>query len=599
MKEEGNLQSEEKKTVTVKNIIRILAFCCAIMFFCPVFMVSCSSSELMKISAMKVMTGISSYGRAITEPEPVLIICLLIPAGIIGILFVRNAEQKIAAVISLSTLVDLIVWILFRNFAKKYAEQNLCQFKTMGWYVVNIILLLSIMILSLAVLLKKIQMEKKFINIPKSPEQKKEKVLCEKCGNPIAQGDKFCIVGGTPISESIPSKSAKKVTVQQKATVHKTGVKQLPINGKSSICKEKTRKCPQCGGKINADTKHCKFCGFYCENPQSYNTIKKIMIILSIIIIVLVSYILINENRNKKQEKMFSDYLKLTEKEYTEISDEYTDTVIYTSSSMNDDGTFEEMHELEKEFTDLPGEWKVHYYYTLNPEYNETGDSSKKLTNPVVICEKERKPISEVIAALKQEYGEYQEKYKVPFNYKGEEPWFYQWNYAEQNHAMILEEYSDYYEIVFLNRIEKFDENKVLQPVYQENKSFEKFQWNDILNSYKKEEVEDAWDENYTVKKEKLEKKIQEGYQIKETVLEYFRVNDLAAPIWIADLGKSAADLFLDKEEEFFLIRVNFNICHGEKEKNEEDYILVGKTKEGWKICNMPAILNVMDNLSF
>ena len=46
MNEISNISSEKKKlSVTVKNIIRTLTFCCVILFFCPMFMVSCSDSD--------------------------------------------------------------------------------------------------------------------------------------------------------------------------------------------------------------------------------------------------------------------------------------------------------------------------------------------------------------------------------------------------------------------------------------------------------------------------------------------------------------------------------------------------------------------------
>ena len=59
MNEISNISSEKKKpSITVKNVIRTLTFCCAILFFCPMFMVSCSDSDwgvdadLMKVSAV-------------------------------------------------------------------------------------------------------------------------------------------------------------------------------------------------------------------------------------------------------------------------------------------------------------------------------------------------------------------------------------------------------------------------------------------------------------------------------------------------------------------------------------------------------------------
>lgn len=103
----------------------------------------------------------------------------------------------------------------------------------------------------------------------------------------------------------------------------------------------------------------------------------------------------------------------------------------------------------------------------------------------------------------------------------------------------------------------------------------------------------------YEEAQENLETMFQNGYQIKENVLECFRGNNYAAWVWTEELGKSAGVLLLDKEEEYFLVHVNFEISNEKEEKAVDDYILVGKVNDKWKICNMPAVLNLLDDISF
>lgn len=103
----------------------------------------------------------------------------------------------------------------------------------------------------------------------------------------------------------------------------------------------------------------------------------------------------------------------------------------------------------------------------------------------------------------------------------------------------------------------------------------------------------------YEEAQENLETMFQNGYQIKENVLECFRGNNYAAWVWTEELGKSAGALLLDKEEEYFLVHVNFEISNEKEEKAVDDYILVGKVNDKWKICNMPAVLNLLDDISF
>ena len=101
MNEISNISSEKKKlSVTVKNIIRTLTFCCVILFFCPMFMVSCSDSDwgvdadLMKVSAVTAIKGITSYGETIVSPQPLLALCLLLPIAALVLLFIKKLKQQ-------------------------------------------------------------------------------------------------------------------------------------------------------------------------------------------------------------------------------------------------------------------------------------------------------------------------------------------------------------------------------------------------------------------------------------------------------------------------------------------------------------------------
>ena len=246
MNEINNISSEKKKlSVTVKNIIRTLTFCCVILFFCPMFMVSCSDSDwgvdtdLIKVSAVTAIKGISSYGETLVSPQPVIALCLLLPVAVLVFLFIKKfTDKQTSAAVCGMTVLDLIIWIIFRTSAKKFAEDAQCQFKTTGWYVINIIALLMILIFTVLILINRLQMQTDLMDVFSKKDihnamgqmsdtvghfsntmsqmagnvagnirkrTMKEDIIgyCAKCGKPITYGHKFCISCGTPVPESM------------------------------------------------------------------------------------------------------------------------------------------------------------------------------------------------------------------------------------------------------------------------------------------------------------------------------------------------------------------------------------------------------------
>ena len=246
MNEISNISSEKKKlSVTVKNIIRTLTFCCVILFFCPMFMVSCSDSDwgvdtdLIKVSAVTAIKGISSYGETLVSPQPVIALCLLLPVAVLVFLFIKKfTDKQTSAAVCGMTVLDLIIWIIFRTSAKKFAEDAQCQFKTTGWYVINIIALLLILTFTVLILINRLQMQTDLMDVFSKKDihnamgqmsdtvghfsntmsqmagnvagnirkrTMKEDIIgyCAKCGKPITYGHKFCISCGTPVPESM------------------------------------------------------------------------------------------------------------------------------------------------------------------------------------------------------------------------------------------------------------------------------------------------------------------------------------------------------------------------------------------------------------
>ena len=80
--------------------------------------------------------------------------------AILVLLFMKEYSDDLKAkVIAGTTALDLIIWFIFRSGAKRIAEKNYCTFKSTGWFVMNIICLLIMLVLSGMVVAKKLSMD--------------------------------------------------------------------------------------------------------------------------------------------------------------------------------------------------------------------------------------------------------------------------------------------------------------------------------------------------------------------------------------------------------------------------------------------------------
>lgn len=296
-------ENGKKSVFTVKKVLRALSLVCIILVFCPSFLVSCSG-ETMKVNVMTAIGGVEAYGEKVVDPHPVMLLCLLIPAAVLVLLFIKKfTDKKTAAIILGGTAVDLVIWFAFRSSVKNLAEENNFEFKTTGWYVLNIIVLILIIVLTALVVASKMQMDADLVsaltgggaqnmlhqmssavtqaagNAASSigNRTKKEDTIgfCSKCGSPIAYGCKFCTSCGTPVPESMiaeaeeakrAAEEAARKEAEEKARLAaeaEAKKKEAEQNGFSE--KERPAFCRQCGAKLGPDAMFCESCGAKIE----------------------------------------------------------------------------------------------------------------------------------------------------------------------------------------------------------------------------------------------------------------------------------------------------------------------------------------------
>jgi hypothetical protein len=258
--EPGNLETK-KSVLTVKNVLRVLALLCIVGVFCPSFLVSCSGQTI-NVSAMTAVSGIStSYGSTIVEPHLIMLVCLLLPVAALVLLFLKQMEEKMSAgIILVCSVIDFIIWIIFKSEVKKIAEENYCTVKTTPWYYINMVIFVLIILLTVLVVASILHLDSDLItsftgnekqrvldqmsatvsqmtntvsqiadnvasnvsgNAGGRPQRAKEDTIgfCAKCGSPIPYGCKFCVSCGTPVPESMiaEAEAARKAAEEAEA----------------------------------------------------------------------------------------------------------------------------------------------------------------------------------------------------------------------------------------------------------------------------------------------------------------------------------------------------------------------------------------------
>lgn len=311
---------KKKSVLTVKNVLRALTILGIIFVFCPSFLVSCSGEDV-NVSVMTAVGGVKVYGERVVDPNPIMLICLVLPIVALVFLLIRKFnDRKTAGVILGCTAADLIIWFIFRTAVKNYAEENYCTFKTTPWFVINVIVMIIVILISAIVVAGKLQMETDLIavvtgkgsqealdqmsaavsqmsgavtkmagkvvnNINNKP--KKENIIgyCAKCGSPIEYGCKFCTSCGTAVPESMIAeaeaarkaaeeaarKAAEEAEAARKAAEEAEAARKAAEAEEAPQSEQETHVsqgnstnqlyCRQCGAKLDRNAKFCQFCG--------------------------------------------------------------------------------------------------------------------------------------------------------------------------------------------------------------------------------------------------------------------------------------------------------------------------------------------------
>lgn len=280
-------ENNGKSLFTARQIMRVLSFICIVVVFCPSFLVSCSGQSK-GISVMTAVGGLSVYGESIAKPQPLMLICLLLPAVILALLFMKKLpEKQNALIIAICGISDFVIWMIFKAVVKKIAEDHYCEFKSTGWYLLNNLALFFLILFGILILLQKLEMDTDILSLlsgggTQGAMNKMSESLAKISDSLTKSSDSATKASDSPMKVSdSPTKSSDSVAkssdspmkspdsvakVPDSVAKSSEGANDLDSKEVSKVeeKEEKPKFCQECGKPLDPDAAFCKYCGTKC-----------------------------------------------------------------------------------------------------------------------------------------------------------------------------------------------------------------------------------------------------------------------------------------------------------------------------------------------
>ena len=273
-------ENNGKSLFTARQIMRVLSFICIVVVFCPSFLVSCSGQSK-GISVMTAVGGLSVYGESIAKPQPLMLICLLLPAVILALLFMKKLpEKQNALIIAICGISDFVIWMIFKSVVKKIAEDHYCEFKSTGWYLLNNLALFFLILFALLILLQKLEMDTDILSLlsgggtqgamNKMSESlaKISDSLTKSSDSVTKRSDSATKASDSPteISKTETKTTDSSTEISETQTKNPEVANDLTEKAGSHAEEEeeKPKFCQECGKPLDPDAAFCKYCGTKC-----------------------------------------------------------------------------------------------------------------------------------------------------------------------------------------------------------------------------------------------------------------------------------------------------------------------------------------------
>ena len=266
-------ENNGKSLVTARQIMRVLSFICIVVVFCPSFLVSCSGQSK-GISVLTAAGGLSVYGETIAKPQPLMLVCLLLPAVILALLFMKKlSEKQNALIIAICGISDFVIWMIFKAVVKKIAEDHYCEFKTTGWYLLNSLALFFLILFALLILLQKLEMDTDILALlsgggTEGAMNKMSESLAKISDSLTKSSDSVTKASDSPteISKTETKTTDSSTEISETQTKNSEVANDLTEKAGSHAEEEeeKPKFCQECGKPLDPDAAFCKYCGTKC-----------------------------------------------------------------------------------------------------------------------------------------------------------------------------------------------------------------------------------------------------------------------------------------------------------------------------------------------
>lgn len=274
-KDEESYMAENngKSLVTARQIMRVLSFICIVVVFCPSFLVSCSGQSK-GISVLTAAGGLSVYGETIAKPQPLMLVCLLLPAVILALLFMKKLpEKQNALIIAICGISDFVIWMIFKSVVKKIAEDHYCEFKSTGWYLLNNLALFFLILFAILILLQKLEMDTDILSLlsgggTQGAMNKMSESLAKISDSLTKSSDSVTKASDSPteISKTETKTTDSSTEISETQTKNSEAANDLTEKAGSHAEEEeeKPKFCQECGKPLDPDAAFCKYCGTKC-----------------------------------------------------------------------------------------------------------------------------------------------------------------------------------------------------------------------------------------------------------------------------------------------------------------------------------------------
>ncbi|NLY49181.1 MAG: zinc-ribbon domain-containing protein [Clostridiales bacterium] len=177
-----------RKGINIGILIKIVTLLLVIMFFVPLFAVSCSG-QIFEFSAARLTTGYSYQGDKLVEPHPVCILLIILPVAVFAASFLIKNSKLLSLLSGASGIINIIMLASIISNAKNEAARNYMEFETrVGFY---LSLLLNLVLIGLAVI-EFAGITGKTPLLQDSGGAAASSRICTQCGTPLKAGDIFC-----------------------------------------------------------------------------------------------------------------------------------------------------------------------------------------------------------------------------------------------------------------------------------------------------------------------------------------------------------------------------------------------------------------------